>query len=128
MPVLSNKSLKMNEDHQVTSSRTKLYALQIGSATSYYGSGGPSLGSDFVDGFTISLKNGSDAGDILFKTTLSVGKLQYWDGQTPHIVSFGSNYILFEDGMFAKAVGGATETTTRIKGSNVRISFIYEGA
>jgi len=115
-------------DRTITGTRTKLYGLQVAAGTRWYSSTGPTHSTDYVDGFTVSIRDGGSAGDELFKFTIPVGGQEYWCGSIPINIMFGSNYILFNDGMFASAVGGTSETATQIKKDNVRLSFIYEAA
>ena len=114
----------MSEDRQVTSSRTKMYGVQIGSTHRVSGFSG--VTQDYADGFSFIMKNGSDAGDILFQWTVPKGKAAYSSMQMPANVMFGSNYILFPDGIFAKKVGGDTASATQLKSTNQYASFIYE--
>jgi len=129
MALLSNKSVRMSgglAPRTITQTKTKLYGLQVAAGYAYDASGGPTHATDYVDGFTVSLLDGGPSGDALFKFTIPVGVGGFWSGQIPFNIMFGSNYILFNNGLFAGPVGGTTETSTQIKKDNVRLSFIYE--
>ena len=127
MAYLSSKTFNLNSPGSVTS-RCKLYGVQY-SGNTYDSTSFESYSTTLEwDKMYIDFKNGSASGDTLFSFTCPIG-WRYGAPQNAPSMMFGSNYILFPDGLYIVTVDNNSPTADPadgLYGASQGMTIFYE--
>ena len=127
MASLSSKTFNLNSPGSVTS-RCKLYGVQY-SPNTFTVNAFQSYSTTLEwDKMYIDLKNGSVSGDTLFSFTCPIGWV-YGAPQNAPSMMFGSNYILFPDGLYIVTVDNNSPTANPadgLYGASQGMTIFYE--
>jgi hypothetical protein len=129
MGYLKNQSVLMDQDRTIepAGTRCKIYGIQVGVFST---DTGKVFNADFTptNGRNVILKTGSASGSTLFDVAIPFVTADYYVGELPIVFSIDPNYVLFEDGIFMKAISDVSNDTdnTHLNKDTTRLSLFYE--
>jgi|TARA_R110001599_G_scaffold63767_2_gene177814 hypothetical protein len=129
MGYLKNQSVLMDQDRTIepAGTRCRLYGIQVGV---YSTDAGKVYTGNFneTNGRNVILKTGSASGSTLFDVAIPFVTSGYYVGELPIVFTIDPNYVLFEDGIFMKAISDVSNDTdnTHLNKDTTRLSLFYE--